>query len=252
MYRNSNKRLICLVFFVSLITSTTCVAQRSSLEFWPETDIWYRLSPSWRLSAFIPITKYNESKDRDLNIYLHADYAWGMTKHLITRRLVDENREQQMKMWMVRGLYMKGWSLGENSGSYAEDMVFAEIHRRIPLKGNFLISQRIRNDFRWLGQDSKFSYRFRYRIMLEKEFQAGKSSIVPYVNAEPYWDSRYSEFNRVRAIGGATVSLGPRLAYEANVTYQHDTHYDTVNMWALNIILHVFFERKTQAKESTN
>jgi hypothetical protein len=116
------------------------------------------------------------------------------------------------------------------------------------LKGNILLSHRIRNDFRWLGQDSKFSYRFRYRIMLEKEVKAGKTSIVPYVNAEPYWDSRYSEFNRVRAIGGATVSWGPRLAYEGNMTYQYDSHYDTTNLWALNIILHVFFEKKSKDK----
>jgi hypothetical protein len=75
-------------------------AQNSSLEFWPETDIWYRLSPSWRLSAFIPITKYNESKYRDLNIYLQADYAWGKTKHLLKRRMMDENRTQVMKAWL--------------------------------------------------------------------------------------------------------------------------------------------------------
>jgi len=251
IWRNNLHR-ICAGLLMSFFASTNSMAQSTSLEFWPETDIWYRLSPSWRFSAFIPVTKYNESKYRDLNIYLHADYAWGKTKHLIRRRLVDDNREQQMKIWMVRGLYMKGWSLGENSGAYSEDMVFAEIHRRIPLKGNVLLSQRIRTDLRWLGGDNNFSYRFRYRLMLEKEFQAGKSSIVPYVNAEPYWDSRYSTFNRVRAIGGATVSWGPRLAYEVNMTYQHDSKYDTTNLWALNIILHVFFEKNTTVKKLTD
>ena len=66
--------------------------------------------------------------------------------------------------------------------------------------------------------------------MVEKEFTAGRASIVPYVNAEPYWDSRYSTFNRVRVIGGATVTRGKRVAYEQNITYQHDTHYDTKNI----------------------
>jgi hypothetical protein len=234
-----------LVFLALIFLGSVhiCTAQNSALEFWPETDIWYRINPSWRFSAFIPITKYNESKNRDLNIYMHVDYAWGNTKRVFVRRMVDENKAQQMKGWMVRGFYMKGWSLGENSGTYAEDMLFAEIHKRIPLKGDILLSHRIRTDLRWLGEDSNFSYRFRYRMMIEKEYKAGRSSVVPYVNVEPYWDSRYSTVNRVRAIGGATFSWGPRLAYEANLTYQYDEHYDATNLYALNIILHVFFER---------
>ena len=113
-----NIRLFCLGFFISLCSTHFSIAQNSSLEFWPETDIWYRLNPSWRLSAFVPITKYNESKNRDLNIYLHVDYAWGHTKHIIHRRLVDQEKEQIMKIWMVRGGFMEGRSLGENAGNY--------------------------------------------------------------------------------------------------------------------------------------
>ncbi|HLO82806.1 MAG TPA: DUF2490 domain-containing protein [Chitinophagaceae bacterium] len=217
------------------------------MEFWPETDIWYRLNPKWRLSAFIPITKYNESKNRDLNIYLQADYAWGKTKHFLFMRMMDGTRANQIKAWMVRGGFMEGWSLGENAGDYTEDMLFAEIHRRTPLKNGLLLSSRIRTDLRWVGQEPKFSYRFRYRVMLEKEFKAGQGSIVPYLNAEPYWDSRYTSFNRIRIIGGATMAWGSRFAYEGNMTYQYDEQYNSTNLFALNLILHVFFEtRKVQ------
>jgi hypothetical protein len=243
-------RRLCLMIFFLMGAFHHSFAQNTSFEFWPETDLWYRLSPSTRLSAFIPITKYNESKNRDLNIYLQADYAWGKTKHLLKRRMMDENRVQVMKAWLVRGGFMEGWSLGDNEGSYTEDMLFAEIHRRIPIKGEFLLSHRIRTDFRWVGEDPKYSYRFRYRVMLEKEFKGEKSSIVPYVNAEPYWDSRYESFSRVRLIGGLTASWGPRFAFEGNLTYQYDSNYDAPNMYALNFILHVFFETKHSKEKS--
>lgn len=212
-------RLFCLGFFISLCSTHFSIAQNSSIEFWPETDIWYRLNPSWRFSAFVPITKYNESDNRDLNVYLHVDYAWGHTKHIIHRRLVDQEKEQVMKTWMVRGGFMEGRSLGENAGNYIEDMLFAEIHRRIPLQGYFLLSHRFRTDTRWLGEDNDFSYRFRYRLMLEKEYKFGKSSIVPYLNIEPFWDSRYSKVAKTRVIGGATLSRGSRFAFEGNLTY---------------------------------
>jgi hypothetical protein len=244
MSNSVNTRVVSLAILLKLVLLNPCFAQNSSLEFWPETDIWYKLSPSWRISAFIPITKYNESKNRDLNIYLQADYAWGKTKNLLLMSLVDGLRAQQIRAWMVRGGIMEGWSLGENAGEYTEDMLFAEIHRRTPLKKEFLLSGRFRTDLRWVGQDPTFSYRLRVRVMLEKEYKAGKGTIVPYVNAEPYWDSRYSTINRVRIIGGATLAGGSRFAYEGNLTYQYDDHYNTTNLFALNIILHVFFERK--------
>jgi len=156
-----------------------------------------------------------------------------------------------MKAWMVRAGFMEGWSLGENAGAYTEDMVFGEIHKRLPLGEKVLLSQRIRVDTRWVGEDpAKFSYRFRYRAMLEKEYEIKKSSVVPYVNAEFYWDSRYGNIAKTRLIGGATVNWGPRFAYEANLTYQYDTHYDSTNLYAFNIILHVYFETK-HAKPKT-
>ena len=245
-------QVILLLVFVALTGSPRYLSAQSnvSYEFWPETDIWYRLNPSWRLSAFLPITKYHESKNRDMNVYLQADYAWGKTKILHYGRLFNEARAELMKAWLARGGYMHGWSLGEESGSYYEDMLFAEIHRRMPVGKKTLISHRIRPELRWLGQDPTLSFRFRYRAMVEREFNSGKFSVIPYINAEPYWDSRYAAFNRIRLIGGATMSWGPRLALEGNITYQHDTHYDTSNLYALNIIVHLFFE--TRRSKSNN
>jgi hypothetical protein len=229
---------------MSLSPTHSSIAQNHSIELWPEVDIWYRLNPSWRLSSFLPVTKYNESGNRDLNIYLQADYAWGNTKYTIYRRLMDEEKDQKMRNFMVRGGFMKGWSLGEDAGDYTESMIFTEFHKRTPLIRNILLSQRFRIDMRWLGQESNFSYRFRYRFMLEKEFNTEKSSIVPYVNVEPYWDSRYSKVIRARVVGGATVSRGSHFALESNLTYQYDQTYGTENLYALNIILHVFLEKK--------
>jgi hypothetical protein len=61
------------------------------------------------------------------------------------------------------------------------------------------------------------------------------------VNVEPYYDSRYDYVNRVRWIGGGTVSWSPHFGIEANFTYQHDSKSSVTNIYALNLILHVFF-----------
>ena len=242
-----NLKLACLVLFFSLRTTAVCVAQNYSSEFWPETDIWYKLNSAWRLSTFVPITKYNESESSDINIYLNVDYAWGHAQQQMFWRMVDKEKLQILKVWMVRAGFMKGWGLRNNT-NYAEDMIFSELHRRIPLINDMLISHRCRVDTRWLGQDNNFSYRFRYRLMIEKEYKSGHYSIVPYVNIEPYWDSRYSRVVRTRAISGVTTSFGNCFAIEGNLTYQYDETYDTQGLYALNIILHIFLERSKMAR----
>ncbi len=236
---------------ISLCLSISSLAQDTSVEFWPEMDIWYRLNPAWRLSAFLPITKYHESTDRDFNIYLQVDYAWGKTRTPFFNRRMDENKQQQLQGWMLRGGYMGGWSLYDHGENYSEDMAFLEIHKRIPFKGEELFSNRIRVDTRWIGQESKFSYRIRYRMMIEKELTAGRTAIVPYVNVEPYWDSRYAKIIKTRAIGGAAVSWRPRFALEGNITYQYDESYDTKNLYAFNLILHLYFETRHKRDDTS-
>ena len=253
MDSNCKLREICIAIVIIFTSFTSGIAQTSSLEFWPEVDVWYKLTPSWRLSAYLPITKYLESKTRDFNIYLQADYAWGKTKHPFYAKLMDDARATQMKGWLARIGFMEGWSLFENAGEYTEDMLYAEIHKRVPLKGEILLSHRFRTDIRWVGNEADFSYRFRYRLMVEKEYTAGRTSIIPYVNAEPFWDSRYSTVTRIRVIGGTTVSWGPRIALEGNFTYQYDSRASVTNVYALNIILHLYFETarsKGEAKKS--
>jgi hypothetical protein len=78
--------------------------------------------------------------------------------------------------------------------------------------------------------------------MVEREFTAGRTSFVPYVNVEPYYDSRYDTVNRVRLIPGASVARSRYFAIEGNVTYQYDSRSSVTNLYALNVIAHVFFD----------
>jgi hypothetical protein len=217
------------------------LADPPAKEFWPEIDIWLRVSNAWRLSVFVPIAENLDTHYREGNLIIQADYAWSESNR--NRRLVDEGRAQAMKVWLVRGGYLGGKSLEDPRAEHPEYTSCAELPLRLPLKGAVLLSHRLRTDLRWLGEgDSEFSTRLRYRLQVEKEFTAGRGSIVPYVSVEPYYDSRYETVNRVRLITGASVAWLPRTALETNVTYQYDSRSSTKELFALNAILHVFFD----------
>lgn len=148
---------------------------------------------------------------------------------------------------LVRGGCLAGKSLDDEGAAYTERTIFAEVHARTPIKGGVLVSHRLRTDLRWLGsEEADFSNRWRYRLMVEREIAKGRTSIVPYVNVEPYYDSRYDTVSRVRVIPGASVWWSPRYAIEGNVTYQRDTHSSVTNLLALNVILHAYFETRRQ------
>jgi hypothetical protein len=224
-----------------LAAAGAALADPPSKEFWPEIDTWLRLSPAWRLSLFVPISDNLDTHYREGNLIPQVDYAWSKSSR--RRRLVDEERVQSMKIWLLRGGYLGGKSLGDDGAEYTEYTAFAELHLRLPLAGGVLLSHRLRSELRWLGHDShEFSDRWRYRLMLEKEFTMGRTSLVPYVNAEAYYDSRFDTVNRFRFIAGDSLSWSPRTALETNVTYQYDSHSSTKETLALGVILHVFFD----------
>ena len=233
-------RLVCLL--LCLGASCTALAQESSTEVWPETDIWLRLTPAWRLSMFLPLSSNIETKYREGSLILQADYAWGEAKSPNKRRLLDETRARELRRFLFRGGYVNGRSLADNGQAYKENTAFFELHLRTPFIRRVLLTHRIRTDLRWLGQEQGCSPRLRYRLMVEKEYGAGRASIVPYMSVEPYYDSHYQTVNRVRLIGGGTLAWTKLFALEANITYQYDSRSSVRNLYALNLILHLYFE----------
>jgi len=240
--RRFKVRSCCAAVLAWLAVAGAASADQPAKEFWPEIDTWFRVSNAWRVSVFVPISKNLETHYREGNLILQADYAFSESSR--KRRLVDEGRAQTMKLWLVRGGYLGGKSLDDHGAEYTEYTTFGELHLRLPLPRGVMWSHRLRSELRWLGScDAEFSTRWRYRLMVEKELIAGRTSFVPYVSVEPYYDSRYETVNRIRLIGGTSVVWSPRAAIETNVTYQHDSHSSVKELFALNVILHVFFDR---------
>jgi hypothetical protein len=225
-----------------LALSAAALAGETGEEFWPEIDVWIQLDPQLRLSPCVSLSSDLETKYREGVALLQLDYSWkGNGAPLASRRLFDEVRAAEMNRFMVRAGYLAGKSLDDSGESYSERQTFLELHLRNPLRHGILISHRVRTDLRFIGDDRDFSWRLRYRLQAEKEYQALGTSVVPYASLEGSFDERYSAVNRIRAIGGTTVALSRCFVAEANITYQYDSHLPVSNLFALNAILNVYF-----------
>jgi len=160
--------------------------ESNSREFWPEVDVYVPLNEKVRLFFLFTITKSEETRDNTEGQFgAHVDYT-------INQRLV------------LRAGYRYGFSITEaNPFKEHRPLVEQTLRQRLPLK--MLLSDRNREEFRFVNGD--FSFRYRNRLMLEREFVLPRRSITPSGSIEVYHDSRFKVWNRNRLTVGLQVQL---------------------------------------------
>jgi len=68
--------------------------------------------------VFVPLSENLETHYREGNLIPQVDYAFG--KAHLERRLMDEDRARDMKIFLLRGGYLGGKSLGDDGEEYTE------------------------------------------------------------------------------------------------------------------------------------
>ena len=186
-------RLWVFLFLVLPGTQAARAQDTTKKEFWPEVDVYITVKPKVRLFLSGTVSKSVEdgelrnAQGYESQIGVHVDYI--PNKHVI-----------------LRTGYRYGTSVGSNSEPFKEHRLLTEQTLRHLLPGDLLLSDRNREDFRFVNGD--FSFRYRNRVTLEREFHLFKGrSITPYVSEEVFYDTRYNIWNRNRFTVGVQQSL---------------------------------------------
>ena len=204
-------------------------------EFWPEINVYITLKPKLRLFLLGTVSKAVEDGEIfnaqafEAQFGAHLDYL--PNKHII-----------------LRTGYRYGRSLEDDS--YREHRLLTEQTFRKMLPGNLLLSDRNREDFRFLKGD--FSFRYRNRVTIEREFQLKRRTITPYVSGELFYDTRYGIWNRNRLNAGVQTSLrkGPilklllpkrQIVLDLYYTHQNDSRSSPSQVNALGAALAFYF-----------
>lgn len=227
--------LVFLLFFSSNTQTTSAQEPTTRDEFWPEIDIYINLKPRVRLFLLGTVSKAVEDGELfnaqafEAQIGAHIDYI--PNKHLI-----------------LRTGYRYGRSLEDDS--YREHRLLTEQTLRKLLPGDFVLSDRNREDFRFLKGD--FSFRYRNRLTIEREFELKKRTITPYVSGEVFYDTRYDTWNRNRLATGVQISVRQGLLRKMLLSKrqvildlyylrQNDSRLDTQHVNAIGMALALYF-----------
>ena len=209
-----------------------------SREFWPEVDVYIHLKPELRLYFLATVSKsvedgeFRNSQAYEAQVGAHLDYI--PNEHVI-----------------LRAGYRYGSSVGGDSDPFKEHRFLTEQTLRKSLPGGLVLSDRNREDFRFVNGD--FSFRYRNRVTVEREIPLfRKRTITPYASGEVFYDTRYGIWNRNRYAVGVQVSLRrgelmrtllPRRQGILDIYFmrQNDSRSDSPHVNALGAALSFYF-----------
>jgi len=228
---------LVLFFLVGLIVPQPAKAQTTSNEFWPEIDVYVNLNPKFRL--FLLATSSRSVEDGE--VFKAEAFEAQIGAHL------DYIPNQNI---VLRAGYRFGTSVGETDSPYTENRILTEQTLRKLLPGRLLLSDRNREDFRFINGD--FSFRYRNRVTIEREFRFKHRNLTPYAAGEIYYDTRYSAWNRNRLTAGIQTSLRPgpilkmllpkrQIILDLYYTRQNDSRSQTQHVNALGASLAFYF-----------
>lgn len=189
-----------LFLLVVLLSETRTIrAQEPTTrdEFWPGIEVYINVKPKVRIYLTGSVSKTIEdgelfnAQSYEAQVGAHVDY------------IPNENV-------ILRAGYRYGRAVGNNDSGFKEHRLLADQILRKLLPGEILLSDRNREEFRFINGD--FSFRYRNRITIEREFQLKvpllrRRTVSPYVSGEMFYDTRFGVWNRNRYAVGVVQSL---------------------------------------------
>jgi hypothetical protein len=114
-----------------------------------------------------------------------------------------------------------------------------------PLSGGFFLSDRNRFELDW--KNSVFTWRYRNKLTVDRTVVIGTYHFIPYIAAEPFYESQYSKWSTTSLYAGFLWPIGKHVQF--NTYYEHDNNTgkapnQQVNSAGLALNLYFSLEKK--------
>ncbi|MDH5271083.1 MAG: DUF2490 domain-containing protein [Candidatus Krumholzibacteria bacterium] len=231
---------ICCALALAILGAipAASLASDTANQFWPELDLYHRFNENARLRLSLsPVREVSGSGQRSTldDVDTGIDLDTGLFPIGRTRR--EEARYDSDRMKYLR--FRTGVHYLDVNGEAARDewRIVAELTPRSQLPLDMILALRNRFDLRWIGD--AYSWRYRPRLELDREFKVGtQMALLPYASAELFWDSRSDSWTRTLYKVGTGVAVRPWFEPKIYWAYQIDDGLagDTITQ-ALGLLL---------------
>jgi hypothetical protein len=199
----------------------------------PELNVFINLSKQVRLYFLGDITQGFSPNSTEGEFGGHLDFT---LKPILRRALRQGDWERSRYLWVRLG-YVVSHEF-EDDGSTTQTILL-EMTGRFELPWEVWLVNRERVDFRNIDGDR--SQRYRVRVGIEREFTVGRVVMVPYVQAETFYDTRFDTFNRQLYQGGVEIELNKHWRIEPYIARQNDSRSASGNVNRFGLVLKSYF-----------
>jgi hypothetical protein len=184
------------------------------VQFLPEIDTYLKLNPNVRV--------YFQAKDdREGGDSLQATLGPSIQFYLkplvrlknITAFDLDDAKQRPLILEI-------GYRYITAPNAPSENRLLVAATSNFPMKAAFLITDRNRTDLDWKG--GVFSWRYRNKLTLERTFAIYSYHLIPYVAAEPFYESQYGKWSTTSLYTGCQLPVGKHVQF--NPYYEHDNN----------------------------
>ena len=121
----------------------------------------------------------------------------------------------------------------------------------LPLFWGMLAADRNRADLDW--QNGKFTWRYRNRLTLERTFAVGSYHLIPYLQAEPFYESQYSKWSTTDLYVGSLFPVGKHVEFNLYYDHENDTgkKHNRQNHY-VGLALYLYFSLENSSRSSSH
>jgi hypothetical protein len=219
---------VLIVFLGSTVIPAR--SQDTVNEFWPEVDTYLTLSPKYRLFFMAQKAVDQDSEQERWQFGPNLDIT---LKPILRMKFQTLDPEKRKYLTMRIGYRRLISQTGPD-----ENRMILELTPRFPLPKSFLLTDRSRMDLRWRNG---FSWRYRNRLGVEKNFKIRSFGFTPYVRSEIFYDSAVSGWNRLSYTGGVTVPVCKRAEIAPSFERQNISGSRTNHVNGAGLTLSLYF-----------
>ena len=118
----------------------------------------------------------------------------------------------------------------------------------LPLVAGIHLADRNRADLDW--QSDRLTWRYRNKLTLQRTFSIRAYHLIPYVAAEPFYQSKYKKWSATDLDVGCSLPVGKHVQFNPYFEFENDTgKKPNRQQYYVGLALHLYFslENKSQA-----
>jgi hypothetical protein len=223
-----------------LLVFVACLPVRAQeSQFLPEIDAHLKLNSTFRA--------YLEAKD-DRDGGDPQQFTFGPSLQLYLKPLIKLKKVRAFDLDDSKSRLLvleAGYRYITAPDAPSENRMQVAVTSNFPLRAGFSLSDRNRADLDW--KSGIFTWRYRNKLTLDRTFAIHSYHFIPYLAAEPFYESQYGKWSTTSLYAGSLFPVGKHV--EFNTYYEHDNNTgkhpnQQVNSFGLALYLYFSLEKK--------